>query len=93
MNDWDTDGDLLTATMIQAPSHGTLALRPDGGFTYTAQPGFAGEDAFTYRASDGLQTYSQTATLLVLGAPGDLNRDGVVDARDLFVVTSQLGGR
>jgi hypothetical protein len=92
-NDWDSDeGEILTVSLVAAPKHGVLSLRPDGGFTYTAAPGFAGEDAFTYQASDGILKDTETATVLVLGPPGDLNRDGVVDARDLHVVTSQIQG-
>jgi hypothetical protein len=42
-------GDLV-ATVDEPPAHGTLALEPDGAFTYTADPGFVGEDRFVYRA-------------------------------------------
>lgn len=55
-NDQDFDGDPLTAQLAVGPSHGTLTLRPDGGFVYTPEAGYTGEDAFSYRASDGAET-------------------------------------
>jgi len=53
-NDGDVDGDPLSAALESGPSHGTVTLAPDGAFVYTPNPGFAGLDAFTYRASDGM---------------------------------------
>ncbi|GAB4262371.1 MAG: hypothetical protein Kow0092_12700 [Deferrisomatales bacterium] len=52
-NDTDPEGDPLTAALAQAPAHGSVDLAPDGSFTYVPEPGFHGEDAFTYRAADG----------------------------------------
>lgn len=52
-NDGDADGDLLIAVLADGPDHGTVVLDPDGGFTYTPDADFNGEDAFTYRADDG----------------------------------------
>jgi len=53
----DVDGDALTFAVVTGPVRGTLALNPDGSFTYTAarQPtvGFVGSDRFTFRAFDG----------------------------------------
>lgn len=60
-NDSDTDGDALTAQLVKAPSHGTLSLQPNGGFTYDWWLGAAPADSFTYRVSDG-STTSNTAT-------------------------------
>ncbi|MEX2174301.1 MAG: Ig-like domain-containing protein [Pirellulaceae bacterium] len=52
-NDADVDGDALTALLASGPSHGTLALNPDGSLTYAPAANFHGTDTFTYRASDG----------------------------------------
>ena len=43
----------LTAVLKSSPTHGTLALKSDGGFIYTPNPDFFGSDSFTYAASDG----------------------------------------
>ena len=52
-NDSDVDGDALSASVESGPANGSLALNADGSFTYTPVGGFAGDDFFTYRASDG----------------------------------------
>ena len=63
-NDGDLDGDALTAARISGPSHGTLSLSADGGFTYTPSASFTGTDSFTYQASDG-QLVSNPATVII----------------------------
>ncbi|MFO1513416.1 MAG: Ig-like domain-containing protein [Verrucomicrobiota bacterium] len=63
-NDSDPDGDLLTAILSAGPTHGTLALSTNGGFTYTPKTNFSGVDSFTYRAQDGL-TNSEIATVTI----------------------------
>ena len=55
-NDDDPDGDALTAILAGGPAHGTLTLRADGGFTYTATSGYDGLDSFQYLVSDGIAT-------------------------------------
>ncbi len=55
-NDYDVDSIVLTAELFSGPTHGSVALNPDGSFVYTPTPGYFGLDAFTYRTSDGLLT-------------------------------------
>ncbi|MES2657778.1 MAG: Ig-like domain-containing protein [Verrucomicrobiota bacterium] len=52
-NDVDVNSDPLTAVLGTGPANGTLALNPNGGFTYTPNTGYTGPDSFTYRANDG----------------------------------------
>jgi YVTN family beta-propeller protein/VCBS repeat-containing protein len=55
LNTADANGDTLIHTVTQAPAHGTVTLRADGGFTYTPDPGFAhtgGTDSFNVTVSD-----------------------------------------
>jgi VCBS repeat-containing protein len=52
-NDEDANGDLLTAVLDEDPTHGDLLLDPDGTFTYTPDPGYTGDDSFSYHAYDG----------------------------------------
>ena len=40
----DVDGDPLTYSLSTPPANGTVALNPDGTFTYTPDPGFNGSD-------------------------------------------------
>jgi hypothetical protein len=69
-NDSDIDSPALslTATVVNQPAHGTLAPSSDGSFTYTPSATFAGNDRFTYRASDGAAT-SAPATVTLTVAP------------------------
>lgn len=63
-NDGTPSGKTLNAALLSGPLHGTLALHPDGSFSYTPAPGFSGTDTFTYRASDGvLNSSAATATI------------------------------
>ena len=61
-NDSDPDQDTLTASVTAQPSNGSVVLSADGGFTYTPNAAFTGQDTFTYQSSDG-QAVSNTATV------------------------------
>jgi len=51
-NDSDVDGDALTAVLDTGPSNASsFTLNADGSFSYTSAT--AGNDSFTYHASDG----------------------------------------
>jgi VCBS repeat-containing protein len=79
-NDTDPDGDTLTAglaSLSSGPSHGSLQLGADGGFTYTPAPGYSGPDSFTYRASDGT---AQSAPVTVSITVRPVNDAPVADA-------------
>lgn len=53
-NDTDAELDVLSVTLIQAPSAGTLDLAPNGAFTYVPDPTrFADRDRFVYEVCDG----------------------------------------
>ncbi|VGO15400.1 hypothetical protein PDESU_03983 [Pontiella desulfatans] len=66
----DVNGDLLTFTVQDSPTDGTLSgTSPD--LTYTATNGFAGVDSFTYYAHDGTTTSElATVTIMVLAGSG-----------------------
>ncbi len=53
-NDSDADGDPLQVSVATGPAHGSLALSPNGSFTYTPDPNYHGPDSFTYTAFDGM---------------------------------------
>jgi large repetitive protein len=69
-NDTDPDGAPLTAILVSGPAHGTLNLSAGGGFTYTPEPGYSGEDSFTYSADDG-ELRSSPATVSITIAPSN----------------------
>ncbi len=53
----DDAGNQPTIVANTEPSHGSLELEPDGGFTYTPEAGFAGTDSFTYTIADAVHVY------------------------------------
>ena len=93
-NDSDADGDLLTASKVVGPSHGSVTLNSNGGFTYTPSAGYSGADSFTYRAYDG-EAYSNTVSVSitvneaeaplppVLNVAGDTRFETAVEASEL----------
>jgi|GEM_PF-753643 len=60
------DGGDLTVTGHTQPGHGTVAVEPDGGYTYTPPAGWSGTTTFEYTASDGTTTVTREVTLTVL---------------------------
>jgi YVTN family beta-propeller protein len=69
-NDVGADGAPVQARLVSNPANGTLALQPNGTFTYTPRAGFTGIDSFTYQATDpfGLPAIA-TATIVVSTPP------------------------
>ncbi|NYT61179.1 tandem-95 repeat protein [Alcaligenaceae bacterium] len=51
------------------PSNGTITVHPDGTITYTPNPGFIGEDTFTYTVTSGGTTETATVTITVTNQP------------------------
>lgn len=85
-----TSGKIPLGTKLQTgPSHGQVQLAADGGFIYTPDPDFTGVDRFTYQLSNGRGDVDVASVLLRMGdvrVPGDANRDGVFDQKDLVQV-------
>ena len=71
VNDFDDDGDALTATLVSGPSNAaSFTFNPDGSFDYTPLTNFNGTDTFTYRANDGSND-SNIATVTITVNPID----------------------
>src|SRR5205823_1267946 len=49
----DVDGDALSAVLVSGPSHGTLSLNANGGFSYAPAANYNGADSFSFKANDG----------------------------------------
>jgi VCBS repeat-containing protein len=73
-NDSDPDGDSLSALVDSGPAHGSLALNPDGSFTYTPAADYNGTDSFTYEASDGSLSSNPTTVTIAVAAANDAPR-------------------
>jgi len=70
VNDYDPDGDVLTATLIvDNVDHGSLSAFADGSFVYNPEPDFTGTDQFQYQMQDSKSNSSEpvTVTLEVVG--------------------------
>ncbi len=74
-NDTDVDSPSLTAILVSGPTAGTLALNPNGGFTfsYTGPPTTI---FFTYKANDGAADSNvATVTINIINSPPNANPD------------------
>jgi VCBS repeat-containing protein len=78
-NDSYPNGNLPAVLLVAGVAHGDLQLNEDGSFDYTPASGFAGQDAFTYRLSDGVLT-SNTATVALTVAAADRAPVAAADA-------------
>jgi len=65
----DVDGDALSYAITSGPLHGTLTGSPPV-MQYAPDPGFVGDDAISYRVSDGALS-SASATLELHVGPGE----------------------
>jgi len=70
INDSDPEDHALKVIVVTQPGHGHLVLTGGGGFDYLPDPGFRGDDTFTYRANDGkLDSNTETVQITVTAAP------------------------
>ena len=65
-NDIDSDGDSLSAKVVDGPIHGTLTLGEDGSFTYEHDGSGTTVDGFSYEVTDGQGTGVATVTIFRL---------------------------
>jgi len=56
----------LTATLVSNVNHGTLSSFTNGGFTYTPNTNWSGQDGFIYQASNGTTSDTAEATITVV---------------------------
>ena len=72
-NDFDDDGDPLTASFVVAsgPQNGTLDFRPNGSFTYTPDLNYHGADSFRYVATGGGQSSNQATVTINVSSVND----------------------
>jgi VCBS repeat-containing protein len=93
-NDADVDGDALSATLLDAPSHGALDFAADGSFTYTPLANFNGMDSFTYKVNDGKLDSNVVTVALAVAPMNDAPvaaDDAVTTAEDTPVSGNVIG--
>jgi VCBS repeat-containing protein len=66
-------------SLESGPTHGTLALNPDGSFLYTPAANYNGPDSFTYKITDA-DGDSSTATAMITVNPADDFPEAVNDS-------------
>ncbi len=93
VNDTDVDGDPLQALLQVPPLHGTLVLERDGGFRFSAEPGYAGMDAFEYTADDrqGGRTRGRVVLVIAEDTPTGTADRYAVDEDTVLVVDAARG--
>lgn len=70
-NDFDLNGDALTAQLVDDVSEGALTLSADGSLSYVPSGTFIGTDSFTYRANGGGVQSGLVTVEIEVGAPLD----------------------
>ncbi|WP_445301622.1 Ig-like domain-containing protein, partial [Microcoleus sp. MOSTC5] len=75
INDTDADLDMLIPALVTGPSNGTISFNALGDFVYTPNPGFVGNDTFTYSVSDRAATVPGTVNINVTNNPPKVNPD------------------
>ncbi|MFT6178568.1 MAG: hypothetical protein ACJA1W_000909 [Akkermansiaceae bacterium] len=91
-NDTDPDSPTLTAVLISDTSSGTLNLAPNGSFVYTPNAGFAGQDSFTYQASDGLLTSAIVMVSIEVNEPPLANDDSFTTTEESLIIRTTEEG-
>jgi hypothetical protein len=92
----------LQAWKVADPAHGSVDLNTNGSFTYTANTGFSGTDAFRYKVLDGrldsvrvatvsIQVVGQATRLLWAAQPG-LATNGWPFAQQPVLTTADESG-
>ncbi|MGB3402776.1 MAG: Ig-like domain-containing protein [Microcoleaceae cyanobacterium] len=74
-----------TVAIVDNPGNGTVTVNPDGTVEYTPNPGFVGEETFTYTVTDDEGNVSEPATVSVIvqDPDTDTDGDGIPDVDDL----------
>ncbi|HIG39610.1 MAG TPA: DUF2341 domain-containing protein [Gammaproteobacteria bacterium] len=94
-NDFDADGDALTAVLVTGPSNSSSFSFnvDDGSFSYTPASDFIGTDSFTYKANDGTDSNVATVTINVTPTPANtmalpdaytVNKNTLLDSNDTW---------
>ena len=78
-NDIDPEANLLTATIVDAPSHGQIVTGLDGSLTYVPVANYSGTDLFTYTITDGIDDAAGAATVIVNVKPVNDGPDALPD--------------
>lgn len=77
----DPEGDAVSYSVREGPSHGTLTLdAATGAYTYRPAHGYAGPDSFSFSVNDGFSESSAANVTIEITPPADTDTDGMPDA-------------
>ncbi|WP_317169958.1 Ig-like domain-containing protein [Pedobacter sp. SG918] len=84
--------DKLTVEIVSQPLHGKVTVNLDGTITYTPDPGYTGDDTFTYRVKDAFGYYTNVAAVTLTANFAGLtipnlftpNGDGINDTFEIL---------
>jgi photosystem II stability/assembly factor-like uncharacterized protein len=84
----------VTVNVMSNVSNGTLVLNADGSFTYTPDPGYTGNDEFTYVINDNCGNTSAPVTVNInsTASVGELVNGKFVVSPNPFVSSITLSG-
>lgn len=71
-NDSDGDNEPLTAVQLSGAGNGVATLGADGSLIYTPNPGFNGNDSFTYAADDGTDQSNVATVNITVNSTGQM---------------------
>ncbi|MEL7264713.1 MAG: Ig-like domain-containing protein, partial [Planctomycetota bacterium] len=93
LNDSDPDGDPILITGVTDPANGNLVADGFGGFTYTPNAGYVGDDVFTYTLSDGVDGTDTGQVIISVNAALDAEatRDAILDGVTVLKNPTQPG--
>jgi gliding motility-associated-like protein len=82
----------LTVEVVGQAMHGKVTVNSDGTITYTIDPGYTGDDTFTYRVKDAFGYYTNVATVTLIANFAALtipnlftpNGDGINDTFEIL---------
>lgn len=72
-NDTNPTANPMTATLVTGPASGAVTLNADGSFIYTPALAFFGQDSFTYKANNSVDSNVATVTITVNRPPVAVN--------------------
>ncbi len=94
VNDFDPEGDPISAIQVTGPASGSVTFNANGSFAYRGDPNFNGTDSFTYKVSDGksdLNTATVTINVKPVNDPPSGNGDSYTTAEDTQLTVNAPG--
>ena len=79
----DPEGDVLTYSVLNTTTNGTLIVDSDGNYSYIATTDFIGLDAFDYIVCDANACDTAQVVISVISVTADTDGDGITDVEEI----------